>query len=293
MHMEKITDWSALWRELVEVQMRSRKRDASAEQAGDVWGAKARKFDEVVKRRWAKPDSSRTFILSQLDADSTVLDIGAGTGAWSALLARRARHVTAVEPSPAMIELLRENLAQEGVTNVTIVQGAWPDAPVEPHDFSLCSHAMYGCLDLPAFIARMAACTRRMCFLILRAPTLDGVRAKAAQHIWGHPLDSPNFSVAYNILLQMGIYANVLMEDTGLWEPRTSASLQDALSDVQRHLGLNENSEHDEYLMELLRRRLAWDALRGQYVWPREVRSALVYWAVDANHPSASQKPQH
>jgi hypothetical protein len=74
------------------------------------------------------------------------------------------------------------------------------------------------------------------------------------------------------------------MEDTELWEPRTSASLQDALSDMQRYLGLNENSEHDEYLMELLRRRLAWDAGRGQYVWPREVRSALVYWTVDANH---------
>lgn len=276
--MEKITDWSTLWQELVEVQSRARKRDAGAEPVGDVWRAKARKFDEVVKRRWARPDSSRTFILSQIASDSTVLDIGAGTGAWSALLARRAKHVTAVEMSPAMIERMRENLAQEGVTNVTIVQGAWPDAPVEPHDFSLCSHAMYGCLDLPAFIARMVACTRRMCFLILRAPTLDSLRAEAAQHIWGYPLDSPNFIVAYNILLQMGIYANVQMEDTGLWEPRKSASLQDALSDLQRHLGLNENSEHDEYLMELLRRRLTWQASCGQYVWPREVRSALVYW---------------
>src|SRR5512136_2091271 len=140
--MEKITDWSSLWRELVEIKSRSRKRDAGAESQADVWQAKARSFDESVKRRWAKPDSSREFILSQLDADSTVLDIGAGTGAWSALLARRARHVTAVELSAAMIEVMRKNLAEEGVTNVTLVQGAWPDVPMEPHDFSLCSHAM-------------------------------------------------------------------------------------------------------------------------------------------------------
>jgi hypothetical protein len=91
---------------------------------------------------------------------------------------------------------------------------------------------------------------------------------------------TPNFTIAYNILLQMGIYANVLMEDTGLWEPRTSASLQDALSDIQRHLGLKGNSEHDGYLMGLLRRRLTWHASRNQYIWPREVRSALVYWQV-------------
>jgi SAM-dependent methyltransferase len=282
--MEKVTDWNSLWRELVEVKSRSRKRDLGAEPAVDVWCARAHEFDEGIKRRWAKPDSSRAFILSRLDADSTVLDIGAGTGAWSALLARRARRVTAVEPSPAMIEVMRENLAGEGVTNVTIVQGAWPGVPVELHDFSLCSHAMYGCPDLAAFVARMVACTRRTCFLILRAPTLDGVRAEAAQHLWGHPLDSPNFTIAYNILLQMGIYANVLMEDTGLWEPRTSASLEDALIDMKRHFGLNGNSDHDEYLMGLLRRRLTWHTSRNQYVWPREVRSALVYWTVDANN---------
>jgi 2-polyprenyl-3-methyl-5-hydroxy-6-metoxy-1,4-benzoquinol methylase len=281
--MEKTTDWNSLWRELVEIKSRHRKRDMDAEPGADVWRVKAREFDEGVKRRWAKPDSSRAFILSQLDADSTVLDIGAGTGAWSVLLARRARHVTAIDASPAMIEVMRENLAEEGITNVTTVQGTWPDVPVEPHDFSLCSHAMYGCLDFSAFVARMVACTRRMCFLMLRAPTLDGVRAEAAQHLWGHPLDSPNFTIAYNILLQMGICANVLMEDTGLWEPRTSANLQDALSDMQRHFGLNGNGEHDEYLMELLRRRLTWHPSRGQYVWPREVRSALVYWRVDGN----------
>jgi SAM-dependent methyltransferase len=282
--MERITDWNSLWRELVEIKSHSRKRDAGAESQADVWHAKARSFDESVKRRWAKPDSSREFILSQFDADSTVLDIGAGTGAWTVLLARRVRQVTAVDLSEAMLKAMQENLVAEGITNVKTVQGAWPDVSVEPHDFALCFHAMYGCLDLPAFIARMVACTRRMCFLMLRAPTLDGVRAEAAQHIWGHPLDSPNFTIAYNILLQIGIYANVLMEDTGLWEQRTSASLEDAFSDMKRHFGLNGNSEHDGYLMDLLRRRLTWHASRNQYVWPREVRSALVYWTVNTDN---------
>jgi len=66
----------------------------------------------------------------------------------------------------------------------------------------------------------MAARTRRTCFLLLRAPTIDGVRAEAARHIWGQYLDSPNFTIAYNVLLQAGIYANVLMENTGFWKPR-------------------------------------------------------------------------
>ena len=220
--MERITDWNSLWRELVEIKARSRKRKSGGKPPSDIWVDRARDFKEGVKRKWAKPDSSRDFILSHIDPDGTVLDIGAGTGDWAILLAPRVRHVTAVEPSPSMVEVMRESLAAAKISNVSIVQGEWPDVPVEPHDYSLCSHAMYASPDLKIFILRMEACTRRTCFLLLRAPSIDSVRAEAALHLWGQPLDSPNFTIAYNVLLQAGIYANVLMENTGLWKPRTS-----------------------------------------------------------------------
>jgi SAM-dependent methyltransferase len=278
--MEKTTDWIQLWRELVEAHSWGRKRGKPRDANQDVWREKARQFHALVERRWAKPDSSRGFVVAQLDAHpgATVLDIGAGTGAWVALLARHARKVTAVEPSQAMIEVMRQTLAAEGITNVEIVQQTWPDAAVGTHDFSLCSHAMYGYPDLPAFVGRMIEVTRRTCFLVLRVPTADGIMAKAATRIWGQPHDSPNFQVAYNALLQMGIYPSVIMEDTGLWPPWTHASLEDALEDVKRRFGLGENSEHDQFLTDLLRRRLTCED--GQYVWPPGVRSALVYWDV-------------
>jgi 2-polyprenyl-3-methyl-5-hydroxy-6-metoxy-1,4-benzoquinol methylase len=274
--MEKITNWNSLWRELVEIKSNTRKKLRSADSEVDIWDTKAVEFKESVKKRWVKPDSSRDFILSQMDSKSTVLDIGAGTGAWSVLLARQVRHVTAIEPSTSMIEVMRESLAQESIKNVHILQAEWPALSVEPHDFSLCSHAMYGYPDFAAFIAQMVACTRRTCFLVMRAPSLDGVRAEAARHIWGQPLDSPNFTIAYNILLQMGIFANVLMEDTGLWKPRTSESIEDALSSMKRRFGLLETRKYDDYLTDLLRRRLTWQDNR--YIWPREVRTALMYW---------------
>jgi 2-polyprenyl-3-methyl-5-hydroxy-6-metoxy-1,4-benzoquinol methylase len=278
--MEKIADWNALWRELVEIKARSRRKKFSNADQPDIWTGRAEEFRNGVKQKWVRPDSSRDFILSQIDADSTVLDIGAGTGAWSVLFSARAKRVTAVEPSNAMIAVMRESLALEQISNVSVVQGSWPDVTVEPHDYSLCSHAMYACPDLAAFILRMASCTRRMCFLLLRAPSLDGVRSEAARRIWGQPLDSPNFTIAYNVLLQAGIFANVLMENTGLWKPRTSASLEEALISMKHFMGLDESGEHDEYLMELLHRRLTWNG--AQYVWPPEVRSALIYWKIGA-----------
>jgi SAM-dependent methyltransferase len=271
--MEKITDWNSLWGELVAVKARSRKAKTSQP---DIWADRAIGFREGVKQKWVRPDSSRDFIISQIDRAATILDIGAGTGAWSILLSPHAKHITAVEPSDAMLEVMRDSLKTARISNVSIVQGSWPDVSVEPHDYSLCSHAMYGCADLASFVLRMHACTRRLCFLLLRAASPDGIRAEAARHIWGQPLDSPNFTIAYNVLLQAGIFANVLMENTGLWKPRTSTSLEEALITMKRFMGLNDSSEYDDYLMELLRRRLTWTG--EKYLWPPEVRSALVYW---------------
>ena len=89
--MEKVTDWAALWRQLAETRYWRGFNRPEARQAADAWRNKAREFDERIKRRWMQPDSSRSFVLSQVHADTTVLDIGAGTGRWAMLLAPHVR----------------------------------------------------------------------------------------------------------------------------------------------------------------------------------------------------------
>jgi SAM-dependent methyltransferase len=275
--MEPVTDFCQLWHQLVVVHNRRREQTAGG---GDVWQPKARRFQERVRGRWSRPDSSRDLIAHDLDAHpgSTLLDIGAGSGAWSIYLAPHAGRVTALEPSPAMLAAMRENLSREGVTNVAVVPGAWPCAGLPQHDVSLCSHAMYGATDFAGFVLALVKATRRRCYLVLRASNAGGVMADAARRVWGQPYDSPNFQVAYNALLQMGILANVQMEDSGLWQPWSHESLPAALAEVKRRLNLEDDDRHDAYLADLLKRRLTLKD--GWHVWPREMRSALVYWDV-------------
>jgi SAM-dependent methyltransferase len=277
--MERETDWIALWRELQEAQARSWQADR-ARPSEDVWRDKARGFAARIAKRWSTPDSSRATVAAWLDAHpgSSVVDVGAGTGAWAAFLAGHASRVTAVEPSPAMVEVMRETLLAAGAANVELVQAAWPDVALEPHDVSLCSQAMYGFADFAAFVRSLERVTRRHCFLLMRAPVLDGVMAEVSRRVWGHPWDSPDFQVGYNALLQLGILPDVVMEDTGLWEPWTSASRGEAVAELKRRFGLAEPCEHDAFLRELVDRRLT--LVGGTYQWPRGVRSALVHWDV-------------
>ena len=61
--------------------------------------------------------------LVQLTAEDKVLDVGCGTGYSSAVLARLAADVVAVEDDPALVAQAREALRRLGVGNVTIAAG--------------------------------------------------------------------------------------------------------------------------------------------------------------------------
>ena len=58
-----------------------------------------------------------------LKKHENVLEIGAGSGYMAALLAHKARHVTTVEVSPELKALAEKNLADNGVSNVTVELG--------------------------------------------------------------------------------------------------------------------------------------------------------------------------
>lgn len=59
----------------------------------------------------------------QLKKHENVLEIGSGSGYMTALLAHKGRHVTSVEVSPELKALAEKNLADNGVTNVTVELG--------------------------------------------------------------------------------------------------------------------------------------------------------------------------
>jgi SAM-dependent methyltransferase len=275
--VEKLTDWFTLWDELVQIHTRAFARKKE-HQGKDSWKNKAKDFDKMVKRKWENKDSSREYIISVLKSNpgSTALDIGAGTGAWSLLMAEYAEQVTALEPSDAMAEILMEKMSAEKKENIRIVKGTWPDISLEPHDYVLSSHSIYGVVDFKSFVLKMVETMRKACFLLVRVPFNDAIMAKAAMRVWGQPYDSPNFQIAYNALLQMGIYPNVLMETPEGWTPLVNNSLDDALAEMKSRLDIVDNSDHDEYLTDLLTQELKEE--NGRFVWPVGNQSALVYW---------------
>lgn len=277
--MQQMPDWNTLWAELVRI---GEKRRAIKHQhkKEDRWHQQAEQFDARVTERWQNKDSSRTFVIETLKQfpNSRVLDIGAGSGKWTCLMAPYAAHVTALDASDSMLEKCTSQVNQAGLDNVTCMKGYWPQVDVGAQDISFSAHSMYSCEDLKGFIEGMQKVTRKRCILLLRAPLMDGVMAEAARLLWGHPYDSANFQIAYQILLEMGIFPNVIMEEGGRWKGWCSESLPDALQEMKTRLGVYEESQWDEAFLGLIRRYLQQEG--SQWVWPSAMRTALVYWEV-------------
>ena len=78
--------------------------------------------------RAAREQPDRVLDALQLAPTMTVADVGAGTGYFTRRLGKRVARVYATELQPEMLAMLKRNVAQDGLTNVTAIQAADRDA---------------------------------------------------------------------------------------------------------------------------------------------------------------------
>lgn len=108
------------------------------------------------------------------------LDIGAGGGRYALPLALAGARVTALDPSPAMLGVLREAAAEFNVPGVDTMEGRWPAEGVPVADVTFIAHVSYDIEDIGPFIEAMEEHARRLCVAVLlaRAPSA------AAEPFW-------------------------------------------------------------------------------------------------------------
>lgn len=101
----------------------------------------------------------------EIKPGDVVLDIGAATGYSSAIVARLATTVIAVEADGELVRQASENLADLGIDNVAVVEGALAEGyPAQaPYDVILFQGAVP---ELPAGIADQLAEGGRMCVVV-------------------------------------------------------------------------------------------------------------------------------
>jgi 2-polyprenyl-3-methyl-5-hydroxy-6-metoxy-1,4-benzoquinol methylase len=138
---------------------------------------------------------------------ASVLDIGAGTGAFGLPLAALASWVTAVDYSPAMLHILGLKLAAAapGTDNVRPILARWEDAVLEPHDVVLAANALYRTADLRFALCKLIGLARRRGIIVWsvgRQPLREQVLPEGYR-------PGPDYVHALEGLFQLDVFANV------------------------------------------------------------------------------------
>ena len=166
-------DYVRRWHDIVE--RRRAQMDAAYAEAGidnaDYWGRRAKAYRQALHER---PDADPFLqrVLRDVTPATTVLDVGAGTGRHTLALAPHVARVVAVDPSPAMLRFLREDVTSQELTNVETVASGWLEADAEPADIVLCSHVLYPIADPVPFIRRLEASAKQRAYVYLRVDPL-------------------------------------------------------------------------------------------------------------------------
>jgi cyclopropane fatty-acyl-phospholipid synthase-like methyltransferase len=134
--------------------------DGFAEAFDTLYTGKRNGLMQWLDRRF-RSDMFARFVLSfEAFGDlkgKTVLDIGCGSGPYVLeALKRGASWVTAVDPAPNMLTILRDRLAEHGLADrCQIVEGAFPGVDVQAHDHIIIMGVMDYVADACTFMAAL------------------------------------------------------------------------------------------------------------------------------------------
>jgi SAM-dependent methyltransferase len=264
--MVLIINWDELWK-LMRLSSPWRVRDVS------FWDRRARRYNEFSMRRRELTEWQLSRM--ELRPDYTVLDVGAGTGRLAIPMARRVKRVTAVEPSEGMLECLKENAERERVENIVYVNKRWEDVElgidVEPHDVVVASHSLF-MLDVRGALEKVDAAAKKRAYIFTFAGGWDG---ELWRTIYGEEYRAwrpPDYIFIYNILYDMGIYANVEVRE--FEHEEHYVSLDEAVANFKEMYDVP--PEREEALRGYLSKALVRDpsGLRLR----RRVRTAMIWW---------------
>lgn len=246
------------WREIVLA--RQRQMDAAyaalRRTSTDFWDRRAERF-RAQGMRLAEDDLGLRLLRRLTDAQSTVLDVGAGAGRYTRAIAPHVRRVVAVEPNGALVERLRQDAAADGLANTEVIAARWEDATVEPADLVLCAHVLYPHAEVEGFIHRLDQHARDACLILAVASWQEPpLLLELWQRFHGEPRrGQPDARHVFNVLYELGIPANVEVAPpspgmAGMWG---FGSVDEAVDVCREHLIMPVDAETDRELAAALR----------------------------------------
>ncbi len=126
---------------------------------------------------------------------SSIIDIGAGPGAFSVHFAREAKQVVSLEPTEIMAQYLKKEVESRKLNNIKVVRNTWEEVDIEKEgyrgSFDLVFASMSPGLNSLETIEKALACSRKYLFISKHAGKRHSdLLAELWSLLYGEPLPS-------------------------------------------------------------------------------------------------------
>ncbi len=236
-------DWNGLWNKSLQ--------NLPKKNNPESWDNIASKFNE-----WMEKDDYPEKLLNRIELDSndSVLDIGCGNGVITIPLAQKAIKVTAMDISSKMLEILMKNAKDSGLNNINTCNRRIEDVTeedVDKHDVVVASRSLNGVSDIGKELEKINNIAKKSVYLTLWGADNRRFEREMAQLLGRESHRHPDYIYVYNILHDLGIYANVEMLESNT--RNYYSNVEEALDRLRWRIGdLNKDEESilREYLEE-------------------------------------------
>ncbi len=256
-------DWTGFWAEKL-----STKKDKDWNKAAPGFFKRTRKEDYQVA----------LFDKLILDESDTVLDVGCGEGSITIPLAKKVKKVIGIDSSPKMLEYLEKRANANGINNIEHVLKPIEEITyneIGSVDVVVCSRSLNGIIPIEEVLCELNKIANKYVFITIFGPENKKIEKDFDKELGIKTEDFPDYNYFFNILFNMGIYANVERFDLNNY--REYDSIEDAMDNGKFRLDLYSDDEKDK-LKEYLKRILTKNPETGKYYNVKDKADWILIW---------------
>ena len=230
-------------------------------------------------RRTRKDDyQDALFDMLILDKDDVVLDVGCGEGSVTIPIAKRVKKVIGLDSSPKMLEYLEKRAADNNIDNIETILKPIEEISYDEIgdvDVVVCSRSLNGIMPIGNVLSELNKIANKYVFITIFGPENKKIEKDFDRELGIKTEDFTDYNYFFNILFNIGIYANVERFDLNNY--REYDSIEDAMDNGKFRLDLYSDEEKIK-LKDYLERILTKDSKTGKLYNVKDKADWVMVW---------------
>lgn len=213
-----------------------------------------------------------------LDENDTVLDVGCGEGSVTIPIAEKVKKVIGIDSSPKMLEYLKKRAVKNNINNIETILKPIEDityVEIGNVDVVICSRSLNGIVPIDKTLSELNKIANKYVFITIFGPENKKIEKDFEKEIGIKTEDFPDYNYFFNILFNLGIYANI--ERFDLSNYREYDSIKEAMDNGKFRLDLY-NDEEKKLLEKYLKKILTYKAESKKYYNIKDKADWILIW---------------